>query len=288
MIKLNQLWFKLHFSYLPSVMPVFTCWPTFSPFHFHQYFISYFRLSFELLSLFYLLYYTYLYMLFLHIVCGICEYLNMLKKISVYLGRRGFTGKSVCGTRRVRAVDFWVWKEIQSIMSSDCRRSMFTRSLWVQICRSALCTVSGTQTNPRLSCHSSAARREVIRTMITGVQETSGDRRGGGRWHVWGERCQSLRMCPGKHMYDVCVCVGGGGAAAAGETAPCGRVLLPSLAPGLGQVHNSCLSPWLNNLHTHTHTQTHKHTHTQTQTLYFYSSEDTRWQNAFSSPLTLT
>lgn len=73
---------------------------------------------------------------------------------------------------------------------------------------------------------------------------------------VCAELCQPLIMCPGKYMYDKWECVGrwGKGVRTAGscsnkilsceqrtgERATGGQVLLPSLAPGLSQVHNSC------------------------------------------------
>lgn len=108
-------------------------------------------------------------------------------------------------------------------------------------------------------CDISAAHWEVIRTMITSVQKKSEDRERK-CWHVWGELCQALKMCPGKHMYDGGVWVHTGCfllkqvmcCAVAGGNAPWSHVLLPSLARGLGQVHSSCLSPWANNHHTHT------------------------------------
>lgn len=54
----------------------------------------------------------------------------------------------------------------------------------------------------RVRCDSAAAHWEVIGTMITtSIQEKSEDRERK-CWHVWGELCQVLKTCPGKHTYD--------------------------------------------------------------------------------------
>lgn len=142
--------------------------------------------------------------------------------------------------------------------------------MWVQICplhpRPLHYCHAGHWFQWDACCDISAAHWEVIRTMNTSIQKKSEDRERK-CWHVWGELCQALKMCPGKHMYDGGLWVHTGCfllkqvmcCAVAGENASSGHVLLPSLALGLGQVHSSCLSPWANNRHTHTHKYTPRH-----------------------------
>lgn len=61
--------------------------------------------------------------------------------------------------------------------------------------------------------------------------------------HVW-RGCLSAHGC---FLLKQVMCC-----AVAGENAPWGHVLVPSLAQGLGQVHSSCLSLWANDPHTPT------------------------------------